>query len=146
MANNNDKKDNGFKRFVNRCTAVWKIILGVAVVVGLIGAFYGLDSVIATEKDLDIYKKDTNAEFEKLRGEVLATFQEIQKNQQQMLKNQQIQFWSQKYQEYLDKEMEFKYKWRANPNNQDLKKQYEMWKSKREGAQKKLQELTGGTG
>ena len=145
MTNDNNKKASFIDGIKKKCVELWKVLAGVGVVIALIAGFYGLDAVVATEKDLDIYKNEVNAEFVQLKADVLATFQEIQKNQQEMLKNQQIQFLTQKYQEYLDKEMEFKYKLRQKPNDQDLKDQYNMWKSKREGAQKKLRELTGGT-
>jgi hypothetical protein len=142
MANDNDKKENGVKRLMKKCAEVWKILIGVGVVVGLIGAFYGLDSVIATEKDLDIYKKDVNAEITHLKDDILASFKQFQTQQEQMLKNQNLQFWNQKYREYLDKETDFKYRLKKDPNNQDLKGQYEFWKAKRIEAQREIDKLT----
>jgi hypothetical protein len=127
---------------MNRCAELWKVLLGVVVVVGLIGSFYGLDAVVATEKDLDIYKKDVTAEIDHLKDDILASFKQFQTQQEQMLKNQNLQFWNQKYREYLDKETDFKYQLKKDPNNQDLKGQYEFWKNKRIEAQKEIDKLT----
>lgn len=142
MANDNDKKENGFKKLMKRCAEVWKVLIGVGVVIALIAGFYGLDAVIATEKDLDLHKRDVNAELTTLKDDILASFQQLQTQQQRMLKNQELQFWTQKYQEYLDKETDFKYRLKKNPNNQDLKDQYNLWRNKRIEAQKKINQLT----
>jgi len=142
MPNNNDKKENGVKRLMNRCAELWKVLLGVVVVIGLIGSFYGLDAVIATEKDLDIYKKDVNDEITHLKDDILASFKQFQSQQEQMLKNQNLQFWNQKYREYLDRETDFKFRLQRDPNNQSLKNQYEFWKNKRIEAQKEIDKLT----
>lgn len=135
MANDNDKKENGVKRLMKKCAEVWKILVGVAVVVGLITAFYGLDAVVATEKDLDIYKKEVNSEINDLEESFLASFKQFQQQQN-------LSWWNQRYREALDWEIAFKYKLKKDPNNQDLKDQYERWKAKRIEAQKEIDKLT----
>jgi len=135
MANDNDKKENGLKRLMKRCAEVWKILLGVVVVFGLIGSFYGLDAVIATEKDLEIHKKEFVSEINHLEESFLASFKQFQQQQQ-------LEWWNQRYREYLDRETDFKYQLKKDPNNQDLKNQYELWRNKRIEAQKKISELT----
>ena len=135
MANDNDKKENGIKRLMKRCAEVWKILLGVVVVFGLIGSFYGLDAVIATEKDLDIYKKEVTSEMNNLEESFLASFRQFQQQQQ-------LDWWNQRYREYLDRETDFKYRLKKDPNNPDLKSQYEHWRNKRVEAQKEIDKLT----
>jgi len=135
MPNNNDKKENGVKRFMKRCAEVWKILVGVGVVFALVAGFYGLDAVIATEKDLDIYKKDVRAEIANLEMEILASLKQFQQQNN-------LDYWTQKYRDYLDQETDFKYRLKKDPNNQDLKDQYEYWKNKRIEAQKEIDKLT----
>lgn len=139
---NNNKKVCLIDNVRKKCVDLWKLLVGVGVIIGLIAGFYGLDAVIATEKDLEIYKNDIDIELTTLKEDILASFQQLQQQQKQMLKNQQLQFWTQKYQEYLDKETDFKYRLKKDPNNQDLKDQYNLWRNKRIEAQRKINELT----
>jgi len=132
---NNNKKVCLIDNVKKKCVELWKLIVGIGVIIGLIAGFYGLDAVVATEKDLDIHKKDIIGKLENLETEVISSLQQFQKQQD-------LQFWNQRYQEYLDRETDFRYKLKRDPNNQDLKAQYEYWKQKRIEAQKKIDELT----
>lgn len=89
---------------------IWKIITGIAIILGLMGGVYAIDDRYAKERrvaqSLEQFQEQTQQSIKQLRIKV------------------QLQFYQMMYDSLTKDMISYKRMMRENPNNQDIKDEY----------------------